>query len=350
MAERGIATVGLIVGGLAAAVGIVAVGTGGISLPWAGAIFSGGILTTVGFSLTRHGVLSREAGTTLAALGSVLLLGSAVMILLDSPAGAVPYGIIAGIVGLAVLGLAIADISGTNPRSIASGIRAISVSVVLMLTGFIAAAMLLAIPELLPLNLTTVAASAYEQLALGIGFVVVTLGFLIVSGRQLGYLDIQWPDRRAMVWMATGIVLVIGSALGLGLIYSLLGIEGAEHELYDRAREDAFILLVGMPLTLVATAVGEEVLYRNGIQKYLTERFAPAIAVVVTSILFAVAHLSALVAAGATGLVATLSVIFVLSIIIGTIYEHIRNVLVPIAIHGSYNVFVFALWYLDLAG
>lgn len=350
MAERVTATVGLLVGALAVALGIVAVAEAPLPSRLRWAMLLGGILGAAAFSARRHLVISRLPAAAIAGIGGIILLGAGALALVDPGNAAAWFGAASGLLGLAIGVLAVADGRRIPPEVVAARVRAVSVGVLLVLAGFLLAGVLVSIPSWLALDLSPVGESASEQLALGMGFVAVTIGFLLGTARGLGYLDVRAPDRRAVAWAVGGIVLVIGTALVLSLLYALIGVDGAEHQLSRRAREEGVaILLVGMPLTLLVTAVGEEVLYRNGIQKYLTEEFTPVVAIVLTSLLFAVAHLPALAAVGPAGITATLSIIFVLSIIIGTIYERTRNLLVPIVVHGCYNVFVFLLWYLDLA-
>lgn len=351
MDDRVVATIGLLVGGLAVAFGLVAVAGSRPTPELAWAILVGSLVAAIAFSTRRHGLVGRSVAAILAGVAGVVLLGAGAVTLFQPVPVAFRYAVASGLFGLAIGTLAVASEREIPPERVAGGIRAVSVAVLLILGAFLIAAVLLTIPALIPGELSPIAESAGEQLALGLGFVAATVGFLLMTGRQLGYLDIAMPDRRAIGWAGGGIVVVIATAILMGLVYSLIGVEGAEHEMSRRAREQgAAVLLIGMPLTLLVTAVGEELLYRNGVQKYLTEQFAPMVAIVLTSILFAVAHLPALTAVGAAGLVATLSMIFVLSVIIGIIYERTGNVIVPIVVHGTYNVFVFLLWYVDLVG
>ncbi len=351
MDEQGIPMVGILVGAISAAIGLFGLARTSVPLWITVTTVLAGVLVIAFFSARRHGWLPRDLGAIGAAFGGLVLLGSASAILATPASVAVWYITVITGGGVAAFVLAVADFQRIPSTDVASAVRAISVGVLLMIGGFLVAGFLLAIPQVLGVEFSPVADSAFQQLALGIAFVSTTIGFLLGTDRQLGYLDIERPDRRGLVWIVGGIVGVIGAAIVIGVIFTWFGIDGAEHELSRRAREEgAILLLVGMPLTLFVTAVGEEMLYRNGIQKYLTERFHSSIAIVLTSVMFAGAHVTAFSDVDIMALLASLSLIFVLSVLIGYIYERTRNVVIPILIHGCYNVFVYGIWYLDIVG
>lgn len=352
MGDRVVATVGFLVAGVAVALAIVGVPvTGEIHLSWpiAGALLLTGSASLIAFSGRRHHWLDRVRGSALAVIAGCGIVTIGFGIVAWGEPGTVWFGSGVIVTGSVVIGVGIAEYRDVPGTAFAGCVRAMAVSIALIFVGFLFATSILVIPELMLDELSTVIASASEQIALGVGFVVTALGFMVVSGRGIGYLDIVRPDRGDVRWMIGGTVVIVGTAILVGGVYSMLGIEGAEHQVERRARDyDSAVLLVGMPLTLLATATGEELLYRNVVQKYLTEHFRTLTAILLSSLLFALAHLAAFVAAEPLNIAVSLSLIFILSLILAVAYERTRNVLVPIVIHGWYNVLVFGLWYFQI--
>ena len=354
MGDRIVATMGFFASGLAIALAIVgapATGHWNISWPITMALLLVSSISMIAFSGRRHQWFDHDRGSVLAFLaGSGIIIIGVVILAWEQPEAFLFGSVVLG-TGSLVVGFGYAEFRRLPGTTVARVIRVVSMSVIVIIVGFFIAAGFLVIPDLVTDELSTVGASAAEQIALGAGFVVTAIGFMIISGRGIRYLDVMKPNRRDCYWMVGGTILIVGTAIIVGGLYSILGIEGAEHQIERRAREyDLAILLVGMPLTLVATATGEELLYRNVVQKYLTEHLKTISAILLSSLLFALAHFAAFVAAQPLNIVVSLSLIFLLSIVLAVAYERTKNVIVPIVIHGSYNILVFALWYFQLGG
>lgn len=352
MDRRGVSTVGLLAAGIAVALGILGTpNTPIVAVPWWAVLASifPGVFAGLAFSAHRHGMANSLLTGSVVFVSALTLIGAGA-ILVSAPI-VEPWWYGFGIVGVGfvLLVFAAAEIRELPLVTVAGTARSLSFAVLLILVGFLVAGILLSVPTLLSLELSAVTYSAIEQIALGGGFIIAVVAFVLATDRGLAYLDIRRPDRNDILTTIVGIVAVLVTALAIGVLFWLLGIEGAEHEMADRARTDGVaVLVIGIPLTLLGTAVGEEFLYRNGVQKYLAERFAPATAIVITSFFFAVAHLPALTAAAPLDLMASIALIFALALILGLAYERTRNVIVPIVIHGVYNVAVFLLWYFQL--
>jgi len=190
--------------------------------------------------------------------------------------------------------------------------------------------------------------TAQEQVAsavgLGLGAATVVFFYLRWTGRPVAFLDVRRPDRRdVLVAVAGGVALAVVS-LGLEALYGALGVGTATHgtvEALDGAGEGTLYVAVATSLLLVGP--GEELLYRNVVQKSLYARFSRASAVAVASALFALAHAPAYAggAATAAALAATLGVVLALSLVLGSAYALTDNVLVPAVLHGCYNAATF---------
>ena len=353
MARSRVPTVGLLVAAFGLAVLLIVWSQG----PVDGAVIAvmvGAVaaVTAVGtFSARRHGRIGPISGALVAAVAGIVLAISGLFLAIGET-GTLPAAVVI-LTGLTSVGCAAAEMDMIRAATAITATQSLLYAAALGFGGLFVASLVAVTPRTMDaagvITLPHLTTFALEQLGMGLGLAAAAVAFVVLSGRGLAYFDISQPNRRDLVWTVGGTALVVVAAIGIGLLYWSLGIEAAEHDLARRgAQEGAELLLIAIPLTVIATAVGEELLYRNGIQKYLTEHFQPAVAILATSIIFAVVHIPALIAPGIAALLATLAIIVALSIILGVAYERTQNVVVPILIHGIYNVFVFGIWYLEL--
>ncbi len=138
----------------------------------------------------------------------------------------------------------------------------------------------------------------------------------------------------------------------LSALLSLFGVQEASHSVERTAKNgNAKILLLFIPLSWLIIGPCEELLYRNIIQKSLYDTFSDVGAVVVASVVFALAHVFAY-GSGSTPvqLAGTLVVIFVLSLVLGTVYLKTGNLTASALVHGTFDAIVFATMYLQFAG
>jgi membrane protease YdiL (CAAX protease family) len=172
-----------------------------------------------------------------------------------------------------------------------------------------------------------------------LGAVVVALGFLYVTRRGFAYLDPHIPSLRDIGAIAVGLLALFALWAASILVIEGLGLPSAEHALFDPEENDPRLLLLLVPLVLLVNGPVEELLYRNVVQKYLDEQFSTAVAIVVASVVFAVAHIPAYLtaASGPLAIGVTLGLLFGLSCVLGTLYVRTRNLVVVAAVHGLYN-------------
>lgn len=176
----------------------------------------------------------------------------------------------------------------------------------------------------------------------GVGFGSVGLGYLYYSRAGFDLLHVSWPGLRELIWFVAGLVGLFVALIAFNLLLLALGIETAQHELVDLGLENPELLLVLIPLSILLVGPGEELLFRGVIQELLRERFSAFVAIGIASVLFAVAHVGAL---AGEGILPTLVVYFVLSVLLGLVYEYSRNLVVPALIHGVFNAIQFSLLY-----
>jgi membrane protease YdiL (CAAX protease family) len=144
----------------------------------------------------------------------------------------------------------------------------------------------------------------------------------------------------------------LGSNLGISALFGWLGVESTTHSLIRAAQDNPGILLALVPLSYLVVGPGEELLYRNVVQKSLSTEFSPPGAVVVASAIFAAVHLPAYAdpSGSALAVLNTLAVVFVLSLILGALYERTENVAVSALVHGSFNAIAFLVTYVEITG
>jgi len=172
-----------------------------------------------------------------------------------------------------------------------------------------------------------------------LGAVLVAVGFLYVSRRGLSYLDIRLPTAREVGAVVVGLLALLGLQAVGSLVIGQLDLPAAENTLFELESGDRSLLLVLVPLILLVNGPVEELLYRNVVQKYLTEQFPTHAAVLLASVVFTLAHIPAYLAGGPTllGIAVTLGLLFGLSCVLGTLFVRTRNLVAVAAVHGLYN-------------
>jgi hypothetical protein len=190
-----------------------------------------------------------------------------------------------------------------------------------------------------------------STLAIGAATTMTTAGYLLYSGRSWAFLDVEVPTLRDLAWAIGGVVALFGLLQLISYAFVAFGVSAAEHTTTEAAQTDPSLLLPLIPLSLLVVGPGEELLYRNIVQKGLYDSAPTPVAVLTASVIFSLVHIPAYASGDTTGeLAATLAIIFTLSLVLGTVYARTENLLVPAFVHGSYNAIVFATAYLDAAG
>jgi membrane protease YdiL (CAAX protease family) len=194
---------------------------------------------------------------------------------------------------------------------------------------------------------------ALGAVALGFGTGTVALLYFQWTNKSLSYLDFRMLTLRDAGYVVGGVVALFALQMLVSVVFSAIGVSAASHNVEQTARGgDASILLLMIPASWLLIGPGEELLYRNIIQKDLYETFGGWDAVLVGSVAFSLAHIPAY-AAGASSIAAlasTLAVILGLSLILGATYLATENVTVPALIHGTFDAVVFGAMYLQLTG
>lgn len=186
-------------------------------------------------------------------------------------------------------------------------------------------------------------ALAISVVGLAVGFGATALGYLRYRGLDISYLRIRVPDRGDIVWVIGGTLVLLLAVVLLSLVVELLPVsEPSDHEIIEIAQDRPEIMLYMIPLSLVFIGPGEELLFRGIVQTRLVGAYGETIGIVVTSVVFAAAHVPAYYG---EGVVISLAVLFLLSLVIGWLYERTDNLVVPALVHGIYNAVLFLAVY-----
>jgi len=316
------------------------------------------------FFARRYDVLDRQLAAPLAAVASLAAagVGGYALVRGTSTVG-LPFGL--GLLEIATVGVilggiggvlaAVADWLAIPDDRLASMTRTTLASTTVGLLGYLAlniASLLIAVlflvtvwPELTPMREQLVGA-----LGLGIGTGVTALAYIRLSERDTDFLDVRIPSVRDVGLAVLGIVTIFVGLVALNYLLQLIGVPSSTHSTVEQARQgNENILLLLIPASFLIIGPGEELLFRNIVQKSLYDVFSRPSAIVIASLVFAVVHIPAY--GGFTlGAVGSISTIFTLSLVLGAFYAVSGNVLVPAFIHGTLNAVQFALLYFEITG
>lgn len=224
----------------------------------------------------------------------------------------------------------------------------LSTGVGIGLAGYLAvvawAMVLLVVARSLTGSIDALERHAINTAAIALGTVLVVRVYLTRSGRGVAFLDLDWPSRRGL----GAAIAAIPILFAVTVLAGALGVSPAEHGLESAVRGGGLAVAVPIAVSsIVVVGPAEELLYRNLVQKVLAERFHHATAIVVASLVFAVVHTTAYWTGAPTAVVSALGLVFVLSLLLGTLYALTGRVLVPALAHGGYDAAVFILIALD---
>jgi membrane protease YdiL (CAAX protease family) len=357
MEDRSFATAGVALGGVA----LVAAG-----LPWdaAGAgpvesvVLAALGATVVGaFSLRRHGLLEAGPAALVAGVASLAVVGYAATAIGGVAAGeSSPWGLALALVGgLGGAVAAYADARGLPAGADAAG-GAFARGLALGFAGLLAISVWTSVAVSLwaavaPGGVTRLQQLVVGSVALGLGTGSVAVFYFGATDRGWSDVDVRTPDRADAGYAIGGLVVLLGLQYLLTVAFGQLGIGTASHSIERAARQgDPDLLLWLIPIAFLFIGPGEELLYRNIVQKSFYGTFSDRGAVIAASVVFAIVHVLAYLGPDVGATLATLSVVFALSLVLGGVYLRTENLAVPIFVHGAYDAVTFAALYLELAG
>ncbi|SDF46041.1 CPBP family intramembrane glutamic endopeptidase [Halorientalis regularis] len=326
-----------------------------------------GAAAALTFSLRRHGTVDRRIGATAAGFLSAALFGYALYQLMRPAIGTdvvpdVGIGLpMAAVAGLGAAVVAVADYDAIDDDAFWGRTKGFAVALVLgggafagLFVGQLVALIPVSVggallgvsvdPRTSPIALAVLTAFSYLG---SVGFVA-----LYLYGRDLSldYLDVGIPSARGLLVAVGGLFALL---LLLGTITTLvqqLGLPSSDSQIQQRAMENPTLALYFVVLSVLVIAPVEELAYRNVVQKYLYESFTERSAVVLGAAVFAAVHFSQYQNANPLATLTTLTVIFLLSLLLGYVYYRTENLVVPILVHGAFNALQFLAVYLQATG
>ena len=187
--------------------------------------------------------------------------------------------------------------------------------------------------------------------ASGLGGLAVFGLYLVFTNRTLDYVD--FPGRSAR---AAAIGVLVGLALaaiqyGLTALFATFGVGGTVGPIGRLVRQRGITFLAAVTLAnVLLVAPGEELLYRNGVQKLLSRSNSEAVAVVGAAAIFAFPHLAGVLSATTAEMGTVFFEVFVNAVGYGLAYAYWGRVDITIAAHAVYNCIVFGFAYLGVIG
>ena len=251
--------------------------------------------------------------------------------------------------------------SATEPPTRSSGqTRGIVVGLVLAVGGLVVS-QLTAIPAILfdpvimqsPAEASRFAVAAMMALSF-VGFALVGIAYLLATDRGLSFIDLRWPTLREVGYGVGGAVLAYVLVIIVSVLATVLELPSAGAQAAEIVGQDQTLVLMMLVVVFLFNAPAEEFLFRNVIQKRLYDSFSQMGAVVVTSVIFVVAHIPTYAVtidgsvAPAGAMIVPSLVLFAGSIIFGYVYVRTENLVVPTLAHALFNGIQFGLLYLVL--
>lgn len=317
-------------------------------------------LALVAGILGRHGTLDHGPSGVLAGLSLAGVVGIALWALVaagTAPLAGTAGAAVAGVAALLGVPAAVATALGLGTDRVLAKLRATAAAVGIggvalvggLLFVLVVARVILGVLGIEQPSETLTVALTTPLFAVGLG--LVAAGYLAIRDLEWSYVDLAVPGIRDVVYAVGGTLGLLAGIVLISLLFRAAGVPIAESSIEQQAVEgDPTFLLVLIPLSYVAIGLGEELVFRNVIQKYLYEEFTRAGAVVVASVVFALVHFDQYADPNPLATVSSLAVIMVLSLVLGAVYERTENLLVPIFVHGSVNAIQFAALYVQLTG
>ena len=244
--------------------------------------------------------------------------------------------------------------------TITNYLLAFSVAIGIAASGFLASNLLslplLGLFSLFGISFQSTIGYATSTLLQGIAFITVVIIYMHYANRP-GLLNIRRPsisnlDRilRDLGWVIGGSVLLVIASQIVGIALQQFGLAPGTNRIVSAVRQNPTLALYLIVLSFIATGPGEETLFRGGVQGVLRDTFSPVSAVVLSSMLFGLAHVTAVITgSGASGVPGYVISAFVLGLVLGGLYEYTDNLLIPVLVHGAYNAVLFAQLAIGLA-
>ena len=175
-----------------------------------------------------------------------------------------------------------------------------------------------------------------------IGFGGLTAAYLWYRGYDFhsgaSYLGLRWPSLRELGVALGGLLGMIVLLAVVSVVVSLFS-SPAENVAAQGAAEEPDVIPAMIAVMILIVGPFEELLYRGIVQSRLRERFSMVPAILAASVVFASVHAAGALAGSPTEILTTVFVLFVISLVLGYLYEYTGNIVVPALVHGAFNSF-----------
>jgi len=182
----------------------------------------------------------------------------------------------------------------------------------------------------------------------GIGFGLISVLFLRLRDR-FDIIDVRVPTRGDAKLAVLGVFGLLAVVLVIGALYTQFDVQLPETVLPEVIERQPVIALYLIPFTILFVAPGEELLARGVIQGRLKDAYPPVVAIVLASAVFTLGHAGNLVNTPLGRALPYFGQLFVLSLVLGWLYERSENLLVVVFVHAVYNSITFLSQYAQYA-
>lgn len=178
-------------------------------------------------------------------------------------------------------------------------------------------------------------------------FIAVSVLYLeLRNDRSL--IGLSVPDRRDLAVGVLGTGVLVGTMLASQYVLSAYGVEIAENTAVESGRSNPELFLYYIPLVLFLNVPGEELLFRGVVQGLFRRAYGVVPGILAAGAIFGAIHYVALLNQGSA--MAYVAIAVLSGIILGAVYEYTGNILVPIAVHAVWNIFVYLNLYAETGG
>jgi membrane protease YdiL (CAAX protease family) len=164
---------------------------------------------------------------------------------------------------------------------------------------------------------------------------------LVLTNTLLKQHDVRWADLLGLDDPRRRRAIALGSLVAIVVLPLILGVNYLCKQLFEalgEAKEQPAMLILQIAdtiprqiafafTTLIVAPITEEILFRGIAYKALRDRYSPALAVVLSSILFGLIHVN----------LVTLLPLTLFGAVLAVLYERTGNLLAPITAHSLFN-------------
>ena len=226
--------------------------------------------------------------------------------------------------------------------SIRTLIVASGLSLTSMIVGILSATIVsVALVAVIGVSDEGLAITVAAGIALNAGFALVAIGYVSRRKKGLAYLGLDLPDRReiSLTFVLLIVTIVIGTATDV-----LLPLAESDVQAQLEGSEWLVMLLVA-PLLINPI---EELLFRGVVQTRIEESFSSMVAIILSGLFFGLAHVPAYVDPAIGEALFTFISQAVLGMIFGVGYAKTGKLIVPIAIHSLYSVYLYSAFFIGI--